>query len=249
MLMLRSRAGRRAAGNQIRGPQSALTDFLASNNISAAQISADYERRQREARQQQDQEAAANGESLDDQHDDEERIETAAQKKKRKLQEEKTLAKIKESKSYKRQKKRGDEGSDGENDEVVWDMYTKKKPLPGQLENCERCEKRFTVTAYSKTGPEGGLLCTKCSKEQEDQKKKDQKSKTQAVSRDKRRHFQSSLLDGIVQIGSKTLQELCIKVRFLTGSTHNIPMLYRKSQITYMRSTNLMTCLNPYSIA
>ena len=218
MLMLRSRAGRRAAGNQIRGPQSALTDFLASNNISAAQISADSERRQREARQQQDQEAAVNGESLDDQHDDEQRIETAAQKKKRKLQEDKTLAKIKESKSYKRQKKRGDEGSDGENDDVVWDMYTKKKPLPGQLENCERCEKRFTVTAYSKTGSEGGLLCTKCSKEQEDQKKKDQKSKTQAVSRDKRRHFQSSLLDGIVQIGSKTLQELCIKVRFLTGT-------------------------------
>ena len=217
MLMLRSRAGRRAAGNQIRGPQSALTDFLASNNISAAQISADYERRQREARQQQDQEVAANGESFD-QHDDEERIETAAQKKKRKLQEEKTLAKIKNSKSYKRQKKRGDEGSDGENDDVVWDMYTKKKPLPGQLENCERCEKRFTVTAYSKTGPEGGLLCTKCSKEQEDQKKKDQKSKTQAVSRDKRRYVQSSLLDGIVQIGSKTLQELCIKVRFLTGT-------------------------------
>ena len=214
---MRSRAGRRAAGNQIRGPQSALTDFLASNNISAAQISADYERRQREARQQQDQEAAANGESLD-QHDDEERIETAAQKKKRKLQEDKTLAKIKKSKSYKRQKKRGDEGSEREDDDVVWDMYTKKKPLPGQLENCEGCEKRFTVTAYSKTGPEGGLLCTKCSKEQEDQKKKVQKSKTQTLSRDKRRHVQSSLLDGIVQLGSKTLQELCIKVRFLTDT-------------------------------
>lgn len=97
-------------------------------------------------------------------------------------------------------------------------MYTKKKPLPGQLDNCEKCEKRFTVTAYSKTGPEGGLLCTKCSKEQEDQKKKDQKSKTKAVSRDKRRHVQSNLLDGIVQIGSKTLQELCIKVLSLNGT-------------------------------
>lgn len=203
-------AGRRAANNQIRGPQSALTDFLASNNISAAQISADYERRQREARRQQEQESTANGESID-QKDDEERVETAAQKKKRKRQQEKTLAKIKESKDYKRQKKRKDEGSDGENDDVAWDMYTRRKPLPGQLENCENCEKRFTVTAYSKTGPDGGLLCTKCSKEQEDQKKKDQKSKKQAVSRDKRRHVQSNLLDGIVQIGSRTLQELCIK--------------------------------------
>lgn len=97
-------------------------------------------------------------------------------------------------------------------------MYTRRKPLPGQLENCEKCEKRFTVTAYSKTGPDGGLLCTKCSKEQEDQKKKDQKSKKQAVSRDKRRHVQSNLLDGIVQIGSRTLQELCIKVLRLTDA-------------------------------
>lgn len=203
--------------NQIRGPQSALTDFLASNNISAAQISADYERRQREARQQQEQEAAANGESVDQINDDE-RVEIAAQKKKRKRQQEKTLAKIKESKDYKRQKERKDEGYDGENDNVAWDMYTKKKPLPGQLDNCENCEKRFTVTAYSKTGPDGGLLCTKCSKEQEDQKKKDQKSKKQAVSRDKRRHVQSNLLDGIVQIGSKTLQELCIKVLLVTDA-------------------------------
>lgn len=212
-----SRAGRRAAGNQIRGPQSALTDFLASNNISAAQISADYERRQREARQQQDQEAAANGESIN-QDDDQERIESAARKKKRKRHEEKTLAKIKETKGFKRQKKREDEGSDAENDDLAWNMYTKKKPLPGQLENCEKCEKRFTVTAYSKTGPDGGLLCTKCSKEQEDQKKRDQMSKKQTVSRDKRRHVQSSLLDGIVQIGSKTLRELCIKVLFLTNA-------------------------------
>lgn len=216
-LMSWPRSGRRAANNQIRGPQSALTDFLASNNISAAQISADYERRQREARQQQEQEAAVNGESVD-QIDDEEPIETAAQKKKRKRQQERTLAKIKESKDYKRQKKSKVEADDSENDGVAWDMYTKKKPLPGQLENCEGCEKRFTVTAYSKTGPDGGLLCTKCSKEQEDQKKKDQKSKKQAVSRDKRRHVQSNLLDGIVQIGSKTLQELCIKVLYLTDA-------------------------------
>ena len=91
-------------------------------------------------------------------------------------------------------------------------MYTKKKPLPGQLENCEICDKRFTVTPYSKTGPEGGLLCTKCSKAQEDERKKDQKSKKHAVSRDKRRYVQSNLLDGIVQVGSKTLSELCLKV-------------------------------------
>lgn len=92
-------------------------------------------------------------------------------------------------------------------------MYTKKTPLPGQLENCELCDKRFTVTAYSKTGPDGGLLCTKCSKEQEAQKKKDEKPKKQSVSRGQRRQTESNLLDGILPNGSRSLQDLCIKVR------------------------------------
>ena len=91
-------------------------------------------------------------------------------------------------------------------------MYTKKKPLPGQLENCELCDKRFTVTPYSKSGPDGGLLCARCSKEQEAQKKKDAKPKKQAVARDKRRQVQSNLLDGIVRDGSKSLEQLCIEV-------------------------------------
>lgn len=141
-------------------------------------------------------------------------METSVRKKKRKRLHEKTLAKLEEGKALKHQKKKkSDAGSDEEGgDHVAWDMYTKKKPLPGQLENCDICEKRFTVTPYSKTGPDGGLLCAKCSKEQEGKKRKDDKPKKQAVSRDKRRQVQSSLLDGIVQIGSKSLQELCIKV-------------------------------------
>lgn len=91
-------------------------------------------------------------------------------------------------------------------------MYTKKTPLPGQLENCELCDKRFTVTPYSKTGPDGGLLCTKCSKEQETARKKEAKPKKQAASRDKRRQTQSNLLDGIVLDGAKSLEQMCIEV-------------------------------------
>jgi len=191
-----------------------LTDFLASNNISAAQIHADYERRQREAQQQQEQEAAANGEvTVEDAEEEGQSVETAAQKKKRKRQQEKTLAKIKKGKGSRRQKKgKGKDGESGEDDdEVGWDMYTKKKPLPGQLENCELCGKRFTVTPYSKTGPDGGLLCVKCSKEHEAGRKKDEKAKKQMRTRENRRQIQSNLLDGVVQIGSKSLQELCIK--------------------------------------
>ena len=235
------RSGRRAANNRIRGPQSALTDFLASNNISAAQISADYERRQREAQQREQEEAAANPETIEqDNEEDEESIkrERAEQKRGRKIVEvaasnrisgiqRRKEEKIEQKKQQKReqkeqqkkhqkkqQKKRKRDDSDGDDDDdAVWDMYTKKKPLPGQLENCESCDKRFTVTPYSKTGPEGGLLCTKCSKEQTDHEKKSKKPKKQAVSRDKRRQVQSNLLDGIVQIGARSLQDICIKVR------------------------------------
>lgn len=138
-------------------------------------------------------------------------METAAQKKKRKRQEERALAKIKDSKNFKRRKRNKQCESDDNDDDIAWGMYTKSQPLPGQLENCELCDKRFTVTAYSKTGPDRGLLCTKCSKEQEAQKKKDQKPKKQAGSKEKRRETQSKLLDGIVQTGSKTLQDLCIE--------------------------------------
>lgn len=114
---------------------------------------------------------------------------------------------------FKRHKKLNEGDPEGDDDGVAWDMYAKKIPLPGQLENCELCEKRFTVTAYSKEGPEGGLLCTKCSKEQEAQRKKDQKPKKQSACRGKARQAQSNLLDGLVQYGSKSLQELCIRVR------------------------------------
>ena len=218
------RSGRRAANNRIRGPQSALTDFLASNNISAAQITQDYQRRQAEADQQAQNVAAttraAGGQADEDEdkeneEEEDESAELVVRKKKKKRQQESSLAKIKAEKKLKAQKKKKRPSqSDAESDEDgVWDMYTKKQPLPGQLENCEKCEKRFTVTPYSKTGPGGGLLCTKCSKEQESERKKDEKTKKQNVGRDKRRKVQSNLLDGVVQVGSKTLQELCVKVR------------------------------------
>lgn len=177
-----------------------------------------------------------------------EREESAAARKKRKRQEERALAKIKQSKSFKRQKKHNSDGPDGDDDDVAWDMYTKKAPLPGQLENCELCDKRFTVTAYSKTGPDGGLLCTKCSKEQETQRKKDQKPKKPAAGRGRARQIQSNLLDGIVQEGSKSLQELCIRVCQLGRRFQMMLILLRKWQITFTRSMNLVISRRPCSI-
>ena len=88
-------------------------------------------------------------------------------------------------------------------------------PLPGQQENCEKCGKRFTVTAYSRNGPAGGLLCGPCSKELDKdesaaKKRKPTKRATGgAVGR--RRQVQSNILDGTYSLGAKSLMTLCIE--------------------------------------
>ena len=130
----------------------------------------------------------------------------------RKRQQEAAISKIKKGKKFAKRKKslHGEPGED-DDDELAWDMYQKSKPLPGQLENCELCGKRFTVTAYSATGPDGGLLCTPCSKQQSDEKKKNDRNKKGRVAREKRRKLQSNLLDGLAPHGAKTLKELCVE--------------------------------------
>lgn len=90
-------------------------------------------------------------------------------------------------------------------------MTERPRSLPGQLDNCELCGKRFTVTAYSKTGPNGGFLCPKCSKEVGNDEKKKAKPKKREP-RSGRRQVQSSLLDGVVQHGTISLVETCTKV-------------------------------------
>ena len=141
-------------------------------------------------------------------------MESAVRKNKRKREQDKAVAKIRQGKNAKKHKKVKGGNSSGDDDDydLSIDMYSKKKPLPGQLENCEVCSKRFTVTPYSKTGPDDGLLCPKCSKEQEIERKRDEKAKQKSRGREKRRQTQSNLLDGIAQVGPRTLLDLCLKV-------------------------------------
>lgn len=87
--------------------------------------------------------------------------------------------------------------------------YKSANSLPGQMANCDLCEKRFTVTPYSKTGPNGGLLCTPCSKEMANEEKKSKPRGPKKGGRQRR----SNLLDGIVQRGAFSLLEMCIKVK------------------------------------
>jgi len=196
--------------------QSALTDFLASHNISAQQIHTDYQRRLREA-QEQEAQSPSNDQDEDENAmdvDEDENGETVEERKKRKRKEEKALAKIKQSKEFRRKKSehKHDYSDDESGDAIARSMLVKAQPLPGQLENCEICEKRFTVTPYSKTGPDGGLLCTKCSKELANEENKSQPKKRRGPPKGKRRQTESDRMMGNVKPGSKSLLETCVMV-------------------------------------
>lgn len=136
----------------------------------------------------------------------------AERSRKRKRDQEEAIAKIKKGKAAKKgAAKKKKKGSDNDSDfEDFMDMYKKQKKLPGQLENCELCGKRFTVTPYSKAGPEGGLLCTPCGKEMAKEAKATEKANKPVV-RKGRRKIESNRLDGNTFRGSKTLQQLCIE--------------------------------------
>jgi len=210
-------------GRSIRGPQSALTDFLASQNISAAQIRADADARRAAAAREAGPSTAPAEEEPDEDEDEDEgeqdvsttsRRATAARARdqKRKKQAE-TIEKIKKSKAYKKRKRDADD--DDESDDLVETMFAEKlAPLPGQMEHCEICEKRFTVTPYSRAGPGGGLLCAKCSKDlakDDDAAAKKKKKKPANTGGGARRKIQSKILDGTQPTGAKSLTTLCVE--------------------------------------
>jgi DNA repair protein RAD7 len=160
--------------------------------------------------------AAANGEGAEEEAQAESSAMAAERtKKKRKRDQDDAIAKIKKGKEAKKKapkkKKKGDDTDDDSEFNDVMDMYKKAPKLPGQIEYCELCEKRFTVTAYSKSGDKGGLLCTPCGKEMAKEAKATDKAK-QPVVRKGRRKLESNRLDGMTVRGTKTLQTLCIEM-------------------------------------
>lgn len=196
-----------------------------SHNISAAEIRNSYRERLEQAEAQTAQEGGDtedNGEGPSDAADNVEEEEAAVaessamaaeRSRKRKRNQEDAIAKIKKGKAAKKsaaKKKKKDSDNEDDSDFDMMDMYKKAKKLPGQLENCELCDKRFTVTPYSKAGPDGGLLCTPCGKEMAKEAKAADKAKKPVV-RKGRRKIESNRLDGLTFRGSKTLQQLCIE--------------------------------------
>ncbi|KAK2062903.1 RNI-like protein [Colletotrichum caudatum] len=207
----------------ISGPQSALTDYLASHNISANQIRRNaVQRRAAAARSLEaqggnsaEEEGGESGPSTEPAEITESsRNETPAEREKRKRKEQQALTKIKASKSFKKRKRHAEHftGVSEDEDEFARAIFNQRdKPMPGQMDNCAICKKRFTVTAYSLSGPEGGLLCAQCSKDHAAKKGKGAKKPRKSLgAQGSRRKVQSNILDGTYQTGAKNLTTLCI---------------------------------------
>lgn len=193
----------------ITGPRSALSDFLASHNISAWLIRDDVERLRMQAAvhvQQGAQEApAAAGPSTGRRRSNRPGTEDEEAGK-----EAEAAKKTRTAKASKKRKKPAKDSDD--DDDLVRVLFdTNYAPLPGQMENCDMCGKRFTVTPYSLAGPDGGLLCVPCGKELAKERHGQPKKKTrkQVGGVGSRRAVQSRILDG--DVGTKSLATLCVQ--------------------------------------
>ncbi|KAK3377761.1 hypothetical protein B0H63DRAFT_502361 [Podospora didyma] len=215
-------ARRQASARRIQGPQSALTDFLATHNISAQQIRLDAEARRRAALNDQP--------DAGSQQEDQTSLSIAtpvvadalapstgprravADREDKRKKEQKVIEKIKASKKFQKRKRNLDDSED-EDDLALALFQQSAAPLPGQMENCAVCAKRFTVTPYSRSAPDGGLLCNPCGKELDQEnvapKKKPKRVSGGAVGR--RRQVASKILDGTYRLGAKGLMTLCIE--------------------------------------
>ncbi|KAL8342573.1 hypothetical protein RB601_004883 [Gaeumannomyces tritici] len=241
----RSRRTRQSAGNApsdeprrsrgIAGPTSALTDYLAANNISAADIARNHQRRQqaaladavvaessarasgratstaavasslRSAGLARGLENASSVAALAD------KVHASLLKKKLTKVEHKAIEHYKTTPEFIQAKDHY--AGDVEDDDTLARMfYFAAQKAVGQFENCAECGKRFTVTNYTLASPSGGLLCSPCGKDLDTgdgPKKKKQKVSSGQVG--KRRKQQSRVLDGAAPIGTKSLVTLCIE--------------------------------------
>jgi DNA repair protein RAD7 len=231
----------RRNGNRIRGPQSALTDFLAANNISAAQIRDDYERRRREAIENGEgpSEAAATaaGAVVEDataqlvaDDDSEAEREKEKSKKRKRSSEKDAIEKIKKAKVSKKGK-----GKDKEKDKKGKKKGKKDDYDDDDDDSDDEFNPDLGRDMYKKARPAPGQFenCDTCGKrftvtayniDSPDggllcmpcgkEVKKDIKAEKKAVAKPagrQRRKQESDKMDGMANRGAKTLQQLCIE--------------------------------------
>lgn len=111
----------------------------------------------------------------------------------------------------KAQKKRKKPGDDADGEPGAVDLIMARA---GFVDHCEICSKKFTVTPYTKKGPNGGLLCADCGRALNNDKMADDKrpkAKPQPKGLGKKREVQSRILDRTFRVGAKDLTTLCVE--------------------------------------
>lgn len=126
----------------------------------------------------------------------------------RRQREQDVIDKIKSKKKTSKRKSKGDDSDDDY--ELARALSNAARP-PGQSDNCAVCGKRFTVTAYSRNAPDGGLLCTPCGRELAKDDAVPKKKPKRLGNVEGRRQVQSKILDGTYHTGAKSLMTLCIE--------------------------------------
>ncbi|GJE90230.1 RNI-like protein [Phanerochaete sordida] len=176
-----------ARSNNVRGPTSALTEFLKESGITPTTIARRVRTRQVEqpapvagpSRQAENDESAEadvaeNDEPVEreynsDNLDEDDEVPLKKKRKLTKAAEAKLKAQAK-AKAKKGKKKDDDDYSDDGSDEE--DAYTalskmwkdETKPPNGSLIECSKCGNEFSVTQYTRQAPNGGWLCHSCLK-------------------------------------------------------------------------------------
>jgi DNA repair protein RAD7 len=119
-----------------------------------------------------------------------------------------TAEKIKAAKMAKKRKQAPDSGDE---DADIANAIMESRPTPGQIDHCDICGQRFTVTPYSRAGPNGGLLCAACGRNVGKDNKPEIKKPKKAYGLGKKRKIQSSILDRTFRLGAKDLATLCVE--------------------------------------
>ncbi|KAK9458073.1 hypothetical protein V1511DRAFT_24240 [Dipodascopsis uninucleata] len=172
--------------SRVRGPNSALTEFLRERGIDALAIRRRYEETQNGTLEEETESST---------------VELSVQQNVRREIEE-------QIRSRRKSKKKRSQDSDDEAEFLA--RITSTRPNPGQIDFCAECGTRFTVTTYTKSARDSnGLLCHSCGSKYAEEEK--QKKKTLAVSRKRKKSVAAALLDRQDFVVPK-LQDLCIRV-------------------------------------
>ncbi|KZT18911.1 RNI-like protein [Neolentinus lepideus HHB14362 ss-1] len=168
-------------GNNVRGPTSALTEFLKESGITATTIARRARTRNQDQNQQEAGPSNANqveretelgeADEAEEYHSDALDEPDEPTTKKRKVTDK---GKGKGTIAAKKKAKEDDDASYDEEEDAytaiskqLWrgNGSTSAKPPVGSFENCAKCEKQFTVTKYTMAARPGpGWLCHQCAK-------------------------------------------------------------------------------------